>query len=670
MNKRALRKYADPRLHFSKTNGLLYCPQIKYIIRTATKNIDGTRTLVLYLYETEKAAKGQCSPAFTVFQTRSDFITMKHCEDGSKKWLTSNTDYLNREWRFTNKCAFYTVKDGQRVTRYCDGNTENAFSSLNRLQNGIKNRKELERRHKKERIILQRMKDLPSPPRDLKGFIHREAAPQYIFYDYHRSKKQMEGYCTACRHAVKVVNAKHNKLGICPHCKKAITFKSRGRRGYIFDRGTAQVVQRLGNNELVLRIFKFYYAYRHEDIPKISIYENARAFISWDEDKKANADWYYHSYNSGDLTPWKSGTRPIRSYWQDNFEADSCGYLYTRNLEEVLSETPWKYSQLEAFYLHDRAPMQVIPYLREYLRHPTLEYLVKLRLYRLAHAAVYGEDSGYVLGQNPLNMDGRNIGEVLGTGKQYLPLMQEVDINRTALGLMKKLLAKSILVDSRLLRWCQENAITDADELERCLKHTSAYKLIRYLQEQSQDDCFSARVYYRSTAQTLAFGMYKDYIRFCEDLDYDLTDDFILYPRHLKEAHDRTSEMFNKRKAEITDQKIAAEYAGLLKQYRMTRYGLMIVPPKTAAEIVEEGHALHHCVGGYVSRVANKECVILFLRKKEEPDKPFYTIEVKDGEVQQIRGYDNCDPPPKVEAYMKVWENKKLLPAAAMQQAA
>ena len=96
----------------------------------------------------------------------------------------------------------------------------------------------------------------------------------------------------------------------------------------------------------------------------------------------------------------------------------------------------------------------------------------------------------------------------------------------------------------------------------------------------------------------------------------------------------------------------------------------MIVPPKTAAEIVEEGHALHHCVGGYVSRVANKECMILFLRKKEEPDKPFYTIEIKNGAVQQIHGYDNCDPPPMVEKYLKVWKQKKLLPVAAMQQAA
>ncbi len=475
MNKRALRKYADPQLHFSKTNGLLYCPQIKYIIRTAIKNIDGTRTLVLYIYETEKAAQGQCSPAFTVFQTKSDFITMKHCEDGSKKWLTSNTDYLNRNWRFTDKCAFYTVKDGERMTRYCGGDIENVFFSLNWLQNDIKSRKELERRHKKEQIIIQRMDGMPSLPRDLKGFIHREAAPQYIFYDYCRNKKPMEGYCTACKHAVKVFNAKHNTPGICPHCKKAITFKSRGRRGYISDRGTAQVVQRLGSNEFVLRIIKFYYNYRHEDIPKISIYENARAFISWNEDKKSNADWYYHSYNIGDLTPWKSGTRPARCYWQDNFEADSCGYLYKRNLEKVLSETPWKYSQLKTFYLHGKEPMQIIPYLREYLRHPALEYLVKLRLYRLAQAAVYGEESGYVFGQNPLNMDGRNIGEVLGISKQYLPLMQEVDINRATLGLMKKLLEKSISVDSRLLLWCQENVITDADELEQ-LPHT--YEII------------------------------------------------------------------------------------------------------------------------------------------------------------------------------------------------
>lgn len=70
MNKRALRKYADPQFRFPKTNGMLYCSQIKHIVRTAVRNIDGTRTLVLYLYETEKAAQGLCAPNFTVFKRR------------------------------------------------------------------------------------------------------------------------------------------------------------------------------------------------------------------------------------------------------------------------------------------------------------------------------------------------------------------------------------------------------------------------------------------------------------------------------------------------------------------------------------------------------------------------------------------------------------------------
>lgn len=616
--------------------------------------------------------RGSCVPTFTVFQTKRDFITLKHCEDGSTKWLTSGTDYLDRDWRFQDHCAFYTPKDGQRVAKYCGDTADDAFFALNRLQSSIKKRKELERQHKKERQIIRRMEGLPPVPRDLKGFIHREAAPQYIFYDYRKGKKPMEGFCTACKHTVKVVGAKHNTPGVCPHCKKKITFKSRGRRGYISDRSTVQVIQRLTENEMVLRIFKFYYDYRHEDIPKISIYENARAFISWNGQKNANADWYYYSYYSEDLTSWKRGPRPMRSYYQYNFEADSCGHLYHRNLEEVFSETPWKYSQLKEFYLYWKEPMEVVPYLREYLRHPALEYLVKLRLYRLAEFAVFGDRDGYAMNQNPLNMDGQNIGEVLGIGKQYLPLMQEVNISRATFWLMKVLLSKSIPTDSRLLLWCQENKITNGENLARCLKHTSAHKLMRYLQEQGTDSNFTGKVYYlsRSTPISLAFNLYKDYIRFCEELDYDLTDDFILFPRHLKEAHDRTSEMASKRRAEITDQKIAAEYENLMKQYRMTRFGLMIVPPRSAAEIVKEGHMLHHCVGCYVSRVANKECVILFLRKKDEPDTPFYTIEIRNGKVQQIRGENNCDPPPKVESYMKVWEHKKLLPAATAQQAA
>ena len=96
----------------------------------------------------------------------------------------------------------------------------------------------------------------------------------------------------------------------------------------------------------------------------------------------------------------------------------------------------------------------------------------------------------------------------------------------------------------------------------------------------------------------------------------------------------------------------------------MSEAGLMVIPPKSAEEIVEEGQKLHHCVGGYVSRVAKNECTILFLRKEEHPDIPFYTMEVREGKVKQLRGDGNCDPTPEVKAYFELWKKEKLLPAA------
>ena len=51
---------------------------------------------------------------------------------------------------------------------------------------------------------------------------------------------------------------------------------------------------------------------------------------------------------------------------------------------------------------------------------------------------------------------------------------------------------------------------------------------------------------------------------------------------------------------------------------------------------------LSHCVGGYADRHTNGKLSIMFLRRKDEPDKPYYTIEVgNDLTIRQCRGYKN-----------------------------
>jgi len=49
------------------------------------------------------------------------------------------------------------------------------------------------------------------------------------------------------------------------------------------------------------------------------------------------------------------------------------------------------------------------------------------------------------------------------------------------------------------------------------------------------------------------------------------------------------------------------------------------------------------------------ETAIFFVRKLEEPDKPYYTLEWKDHKVVQCRGFHNCDMTPEVKAFTEIF---------------
>ena len=86
--------------------------------------------------------------------------------------------------------------------------------------------------------------------------------------------------------------------------------------------------------------------------------------------------------------------------------------------------------------------------------------------------------------------------------------------------------------------------------------------------------------------------------------------------------------------------------------------GLILVVPRSADDIRAEGEALHHCVGTYVERVARGETFIFFIRKQDEPDKSYYTMEWKDGKVVQCRGMNNRDATPQVKAFVEAFKQK------------
>jgi len=118
--------------------------------------------------------------------------------------------------------------------------------------------------------------------------------------------------------------------------------------------------------------------------------------------------------------------------------------------------------------------------------------------------------------------------------------------------------------------------------------------------------------------------------------------------------HDGITALYNARQQEIADEnnREKEEKMKKLDEKRKKVFEaeddeFLIRLPVKLSEIIREGGSLNHCVGGYVDRHATGSTTILFLRKKSDKDKSFYTIEChgtdpkKGITVTQIHGQSN-----------------------------
>ena len=145
----------------------------------------------------------------------------------------------------------------------------------------------------------------------------------------------------------------------------------------------------------------------------------------------------------------------------------------------------------------------------------------------------------------------------------------------------------------------------------------------------------------------------------CEQLHLDLHDKEILFPKDLTAAHNRTMEQvkFEKNKA---DQEKFQKAVEKLEKFAWGEGEFFIRPAREQMELTAEGKALHHCVGGYIRDMAEEKTAIFFLRKANEPDKPFYTLELQKKRVIQCRTEHNAsyDRNPDVKNFVDMWMEK------------
>ena len=139
-----------------------------------------------------------------------------------------------------------------------------------------------------------------------------------------------------------------------------------------------------------------------------------------------------------------------------------------------------------------------------------------------------------------------------------------------------------------------------------------------------------------------------DYLDAAVTLGYDLENPLVRMPKNLVAKHDEATGVVNailaaeqekKDAAEAKKQK--AEIAKRVPKYEFSLGDYCIKVPMSAAEVIAEGKALEHCVGGYADRHVKGVLSVLFLRLAAEPDKPLVTIEMGGNTLRQIHGYKN-----------------------------
>lgn len=167
--------------------------------------------------------------------------------------------------------------------------------------------------------------------------------------------------------------------------------------------------------------------------------------------------------------------------------------------------------------------------------------------------------------------------------------------------------------------------------------------------------------------------MYRDYLNMAERRGCDIHSEIIYRNKRWRYFHDIYLEELNRKK----DEERAEKFPGICRDLERNRKifkwqqdDYFVRPAESAEDIIHEGRMQHHCVGAsdtYMVKMATRKSWICFLRKKEAPEEPWYTIET-DGEriLQAYAAYDRKPDWKETDKILKAWMQQVRKNLAAM----
>lgn len=477
---------------------------------------------------------------------------------------------------------------------------------------------------------------------------------RYIFT--HREGREQWGYCTHCKQEHPTdTTLKHGKKAICPHCNSGCHVKASG----------------IGRSSLTDETYTLWYEKSVFD-PNIVI---ARGFYAKrDYTKNYKETNTFYKVTSVYLFQPGGGTMMSRDYydsykqfivrskiWSEakhSMKHKDC-YHNKGSLKEAVRGTFLQYCTWEHY--GDTDYLDIIDLASRY---KCIEFITKVGCRSIVDAKLRGFGT-----YGAINWNGKTPQKILRLNMPQIKAMQKY-------GSVEARTLRSFQIsqnDGSNLSWHEASILSDLVEkhhqkdIQGITRYLNFSEMKRYLAKQIRKSNENNRRVYSSGMSIVRD--WNDYIRDCSKLAMDITNVNILFPRDLHAAHQETSSKIKY----ISDKKTTAQIKKrleILQDFKFENNGLFLRPPSTADEIFTEGKILKHCVGGYAQRHAEGITNIFFLRDIAEPDKPFFTLELKIDKgghgtiykIIQCRGEDNCEMTPIVKSFLDAFHEKILIP--------
>ena len=467
--------------------------------------------------------------------------------------------------------------------------------------------------------------------------IEQEYMLHYLIY--RRKGNKFDCYCTHCRENYTYIKGAtrewmtgviHNSEHHCLKCGYPVTCLSAGySRGNIKNTRNFAVFSII-ENSVAIQCFKVYENFESSSSQNLifDYYEKQRYFIS-----PGNVQRWKRSYTfSCEENMWKLFWRPCKTENEPCFDQGSFypNNSYTIINENLISLSDMKYaerciSDLDT-YTCGVVRKYYIKYLCDFAKHPNIEYLMKSGFgFLIAEQMEHGNRYGI-----RIKWRSNDVKKMLKLNKKEMSLLEYTSCElmsaylwfRNELGNISDAISAAKRYKDSL----------DIIKKIKSICGLSTRKIINY----GDNHCakFSPSEFVRD---------WNDYLNECRKLEYNLEDSLINRPKNMYKAHERNQKLI-KYKADKEAEKRMTERNKKLDNmiYVDKKRKLMIVIPQTPQDIINEGKVLNHCVGGYVQRHVNGTLAILFLRKTDEPDVPYYTMEVSEyGRIVQCRGFKN-----------------------------